>query len=42
MAQALTIGFMPFIAFDIIKIVLAGVALPTVWKLSDRGGVDGS
>lgn len=42
LGQALAIGFMPFIAFDIIKIVLAGVALPTVWKLSDRGGADRS
>lgn len=42
LGQALTVGFMPFIAFDIIKIVLAGVALPTVWKLSDRGGVNRS
>ncbi|MFV1970939.1 MAG: biotin transporter BioY, partial [Acidimicrobiia bacterium] len=31
---ALTAGFMPFIAFDAIKIVLAGVALPAAWKLT--------
>ncbi len=29
---ALTAGFMPFIAFDIIKVVLAGIALPLAWK----------
>ncbi len=33
---ALTAGFMPFIAFDAIKIVLAGVALPAAWKLTER------
>lgn len=32
--SALAIGFMPFIAFDISKIVLAGVALPTAWKMT--------
>jgi biotin transport system substrate-specific component len=32
--SALAIGFMPFIAFDIAKIVLAGVALPTAWKMT--------
>lgn len=31
---ALAIGFMPFIAFDILKIVLAGVALPTAWRMT--------
>lgn len=31
---AITVGFMPFIAFDIAKIVLAGVALPTAWKMT--------
>ena len=31
---ALAVGFVPFIAFDAIKIVLAGVALPTAWKLT--------
>lgn len=30
--SAIAIGFMPFIAFDIAKIILAGVALPTAWK----------
>lgn len=34
--QALAIGLMPFIAFDILKIALAGIALPTAWKLSER------
>lgn len=33
---ALTAGFMPFIAFDVIKIVLAGLALPAAWKLTGR------
>lgn len=33
---AITAGFMPFIAFDIIKIVLAGVALPTAWKMTSN------
>jgi biotin transport system substrate-specific component len=33
---ALTVGFMPFIAFDAAKIVLAGVALPTAWKLAGK------
>jgi biotin transport system substrate-specific component len=31
---ALAIGFVPFIAFDLIKIVLAGLALPAAWKLT--------
>ena len=31
---ALTAGFMPFIAFDIIKVVLAGIALPLAWKMT--------
>lgn len=34
--QALTAGFTPFIAGDIVKIVLAGVLLPAAWKLADR------
>jgi biotin transport system substrate-specific component len=33
---ALTAGFMPFIAFDAMKIVLAGIALPAAWKLTGR------
>jgi biotin transport system substrate-specific component len=33
---ALTVGFMPFIVFDAAKIVLAGVALPTAWKLAGK------
>jgi biotin transport system substrate-specific component len=31
---ALSAGFMPFIAFDAMKIVLAGIALPAAWKLT--------
>ncbi len=33
---ALTAGFMPFIAFDAMKIVMAGFALPAAWKLTGR------
>jgi biotin transport system substrate-specific component len=33
---ALSAGFIPFIAGDIVKIVLAGLLLPTAWKLVDR------
>lgn len=32
--DALTVGFMPFIVFDLVKIVLAGLALPAAWKIS--------
>ena len=31
---ALAVGFMPFIAFDLIKIILAGLALPAAWKIT--------
>lgn len=31
---ALTVGFVPFIAFDLIKITLAGLALPAAWKIT--------
>ncbi len=31
---AVAAGFVPFIAFDIIKIALAGIALPTAWKIT--------
>ena len=34
LGAALAVGFTPFIAFDIFKIVLAGIALPTAWKLT--------
>lgn len=34
LGAALAAGFIPFIAFDTIKIVLAGVALPAAWKLT--------
>ena len=36
LGAAIAAGFMPFIAFDIIKIVLAGVALPASWRLTER------
>lgn len=34
---ALAVGFVPFIAFDLIKIVLAGLALPAAWKITSAG-----
>jgi biotin transport system substrate-specific component len=37
---ALAVGFMPFIAFDFAKIVLAGLALPTAWKTTERRTTD--
>jgi biotin transport system substrate-specific component len=37
---ALAVGFMPFIAFDFAKIVLAGLALPTAWKTTGRRTTD--
>ena len=33
---ALAAGFTPFIAGDLVKIVLAGLLLPAAWKLADR------
>ena len=33
---ALAAGFTPFIAGDLVKIVLAGLLLPASWKLADR------
>lgn len=33
---ALAAGFTPFIAGDLLKIVLAGILLPTAWKIADR------
>lgn len=33
---ALAAGFVPFIAGDLIKIVVAGLLLPAAWKLADR------
>jgi len=33
---ALAAGFTPFIAGDLIKIVLAGLLLPAAWKLADK------
>lgn len=35
---ALVAGFLPFIAGDVLKIVLAGSLLPVSWKLVDRWG----
>lgn len=34
-AAALAAGFFPFIAFDAMKIALAGFALPAAWKLTE-------
>lgn len=36
MGQAIAAGLTPFIAADVIKIVLAGLALPAAWRLTDR------
>lgn len=36
LAKALTLGATPFIAGDLIKAGLAGLALPSVWRLVDR------
>ncbi len=33
---ALAAGFTPFIAGDLVKIVVAGLLLPAAWKLADR------
>jgi biotin transport system substrate-specific component len=35
-AEALRLGLVPFIAGDLIKIGLAGLALPAAWRLIDR------
>lgn len=35
-AQALTIGMTPFLIFDLAKAVVAGVVLPSAWRLVDR------
>ena len=35
-AEALRLGLVPFIVGDLIKIVLAGLALPVAWRLVDR------
>jgi biotin transport system substrate-specific component len=35
-AEALCLGLVPFIAGDLIKIGLAGLALPAAWRLIDR------
>ena len=34
--QALTAGFTPFIAGDLLKVALAGLLLPVAWRLVDR------
>jgi biotin transport system substrate-specific component len=36
MVGALAAGFTPFVIGDLIKVVLAGVLLPTAWKIVDR------
>lgn len=36
MSQAIAAGFTPFIAVDLIKIALAGLALPAAWRLTDQ------
>ncbi len=35
-SEAVRLGMMPFILGDLIKIVLAGLALPAAWRLADR------
>ena len=35
-AEALRLGLVPFIVGDLVKIVLAGLALPVAWRLVDR------
>jgi len=35
-AEALRLGLVPFIVGDLVKIVLAGLALPAAWRLTDR------
>lgn len=37
---ALVAGFTPFVVGDIIKVVLAGLLLPTAWKLVDKARTD--
>lgn len=36
LAKAITLGFTPFIAGEFIKAAIAGVALPSAWRLVDR------
>ncbi len=36
LAKAIALGFTPFIAGEFIKAALAGVALPSAWRLVDR------
>lgn len=36
MERALELGMVPFVVGDIIKVVLAGAALPAAWRLIDR------
>jgi len=40
-ARALSVGLYPFIAGDLLKIVLAAAALPSAWKLVGRFGPAG-
>ena len=41
LSDALAAGFTPFVVGDIVKIVAAGLLLPTAWKLVDRARQDG-
>ena len=36
LAKAFTLGMWPFVAGDLIKAGIAGVALPSTWRLVDR------
>ena len=36
LAKAITLGMTPYLIFDLAKAVIAGVLLPTTWRLVDR------
>lgn len=36
LAQAISLGFTPFVAGEFIKAAIAGVALPSAWRIVDR------
>ncbi len=36
LAQAITVGMTPYLIFDLVKAVFAGVALPSAWRLVER------
>ena len=38
LSAALRLAFYPFIAVDILKVVLAALVLPSVWKITRQGG----